>query len=49
MSPVLSPEEDFKYYQKLDSALVQVFPENKHVKFHHQRVLEYKRKSSVNS
>jgi hypothetical protein len=38
MSPVLSPEEDFAYYQKLDSTLVRIFPGNKHVKFHHQRV-----------
>jgi hypothetical protein len=47
MSPVLSPEEDFGYYKKLDSALFRKFPENKHVKFHHQRVVEQNRKSSV--
>jgi hypothetical protein len=38
MSPVLSPEEDFAYYQKLDSSLSKNFPGNKHVRFHHQRV-----------
>jgi hypothetical protein len=47
MSPVLSPEEDFTYYQKLDSTLFMKFPENKHVKFHHQRVLELKRNASI--
>ena len=49
MSPVLSPEEDFIYYQKLDSTLYAKFPQNKHVKFHHQRVAEIVRKSSVKS
>jgi len=49
MAPVLSPEDDFAYYLKLDSALFQAFPENKHVKYHHQRVLEYKRKASLKS
>jgi hypothetical protein len=44
MSPVLSPEEDFLYYAKVDSALFLKFPGNKHVKYHHQRVLELKRK-----
>lgn len=38
MSPVLSPEVDLVYYHKLDSVLFRKFPENKHVKFHHQRV-----------
>jgi hypothetical protein len=46
MSPVLSLEEDFGYYVKLDSALFRMFPENKHVKFHHQRV-ENQRKASA--
>lgn len=40
LSPVLSPEEDVQYYLKIDSALLLQYPENKHVKFHHQRVLE---------
>ena len=47
MSPVLSPEKDFAYYQKLESTLYRKFPENKHVKFHHQRVLELQRKASI--
>jgi hypothetical protein len=46
MSPVLSPEEDFAWYRKLDSALFVKFPENKHVKFHHQRV-ENDRKEAI--
>lgn len=49
MSPVLSPEEDFTYYQKLDSTLSVKFPVNKHVKFHHQRVQELKRNISAPS
>ena len=44
MSPVLGEEEDFGYYQKLDSALYKKFPKNKHVKFHHQRVTTHLRK-----
>ena len=47
MNPVLSPEKDFAYYQKLESTLFRKFPENKHVKFHHQRVLELQRKASI--
>jgi hypothetical protein len=43
MSPVLSPEEDFNYYLKLDSALMIRYPENKHVRFHHQRVEEIRK------
>ena len=46
MSPVLSPEEDFIYYEKVDSALSKVMPENKHVKYHHQRV-EKERKAAA--
>ena len=49
MNPVLNQEDDFAYYIKLDSALFPAFPENKHVKYHHQRVLEYKRKASIKS
>jgi hypothetical protein len=49
LSPVLSPEEDFGFYQKLDSTLSAKFPENKHVKFHHQRVLEIIRNTSAPS
>lgn len=44
MSPVLSPEEDFDYYLMLDSALSGRYPANSHVKYHHQRVEEIRRK-----
>ena len=40
LNPVLLPDKDFLYYQKVDSALMAKMPGNKHVKFHHQRVLE---------
>ncbi|MFZ4523471.1 MAG: hypothetical protein ACOYNC_17340 [Bacteroidales bacterium] len=46
MSPVLSLEEDSAYYIKLDSALSDKFPTNKHVKLHHQRVLEYRNRTT---
>ena len=46
MNQVLNPETDFIYYQKLDSALFIKYPENKHVKYHHQRMAEIKRKMS---
>ena len=47
MNPVLNPDSDFAYYLKLDSALLRAYPGNKHVTFHHQRVLEFKRKISA--
>jgi len=47
LSPVLSPDEDFRYYELLDSALSVRYPDNKHVKFHHQRVLELRQKTQV--
>ena len=42
MSPVISPDEDPAYFLKLDSLLNQSYPENKHVKYHHQRTLGIK-------
>jgi len=45
--PVLSPEEDSVYYLKLDQNLMSAFPDNKHVRFHHQRVLEYQREKAI--
>jgi len=39
-SSVLDPQEDSVYYRKLDLTLFRKFPENKHVKYHHQRVLQ---------
>jgi len=40
LSPVLSIHDDFNFYRQVDSALMLRLPENKHVKFHHQRVEE---------
>jgi hypothetical protein len=48
MSPVLNMDEDFRYYQALDSTLSISFPGNKHVLFHHQRVMESQRKTVKN-
>jgi len=47
MSPVLSPEEDFRFYLELDSTLSKAYPGNKHVVYHHQRVLEYQRQKEL--
>jgi hypothetical protein len=41
MMPVLTAEEDFTVFLKLDSALSLKYPDNKHVLFHHQRVVEH--------
>jgi hypothetical protein len=43
MMPVMTTEEDFPIFLKLDSALSMGYPSNKHVAFHHQRVMEYQR------
>jgi hypothetical protein len=43
MTPVLNAEEDFPVFLELDSTLSIRYPSNKHVAFHHQRVVEYKR------
>jgi hypothetical protein len=43
MTPVLDPEEDFQVFLKLDSTLSTRYPSNKHVVFHHQRVVEHER------
>ncbi len=47
MSPVLSPDEDFMYYLKLDSGLARTNPGNKHVIYHHQRVSEHQRQMEL--
>ena len=44
LSSVLDPDEDLAYFSKVDSALMKTYPDNKHVRFHHQRVKEMKRK-----
>lgn len=47
LSPVLSPEEDPAWYLKLDSSLMERYPENKHVQYHHQRMLEFQREQEI--
>jgi hypothetical protein len=41
MKPVLTIEEDFPIFQMLDSTLQMKYPANKHVAFHHKRVVEH--------
>ncbi len=47
MSPVISPNEDFAYYLILDRSLPAVYPGNKHVVYHQQRVKEYQRQKEL--
>ncbi len=49
LSPVLSPGEDPGWYLLVDSTLQAAFPGNKHVKYHHQRILEYQRTQKTKS
>ena len=41
--PVLNIKDDFAVYQGIDSVLMKKYPSNKHVLFHHQRVLGFLR------
>jgi hypothetical protein len=45
--PVLSVDEDFSYYLKVDSSLMKLFPLNKHVIYHHKRIAEFQRQKQV--
>jgi hypothetical protein len=47
MNTVLSPVEDFLYYQRLDSALMAACPGNKHAAYHHQRMIELRREQEM--
>ena len=47
MTPVLNAEEDLPVFLELDSTLSIRYPGNKHVAFHHQRIVEYKRQEKV--
>lgn len=47
MSPVISPDEDFSYYLILDRTLPEVYPGNKHVVYHQQRVKEHQRQKEL--
>ena len=37
--PVLSEQDDWDYYKKVDSVLMKKYPTNKHVLFHHKRMM----------
>jgi hypothetical protein len=43
MNPVMTAEEDFSFFLKLDSTLSMKYPGNKHVVFHRKRVIEHQR------
>lgn len=45
--PVLSEDEDFSYYLKVDNNLMKSFPKNKHVVYHHKRITEYQRQKTI--
>jgi hypothetical protein len=45
--PVLSKDEDFAYYLKVDSSMMKSFPTNKHVIYHHKRITEYQRQMNI--
>ena len=47
MQPVISEEEDFDLYTKLDSSLIRIYPSNKHAQFLHQLVTEHIREQTV--
>lgn len=40
VSPLLTYRDDSVYFLKLDSSLGQAFPGNKHVVFHHKRIIQ---------
>jgi len=46
--PVLNIKDDFTVYQSVDSVLMKKYPSNKHVLFHHQRVLGFLRQEKEN-
>jgi hypothetical protein len=43
LTPVMKMEDDFSVFLNIDSALSIRYPDNKHVIFHHQRVIDYQR------
>ena len=45
LKPVLTLESEPELFLMLDSTLSSRYPQNKHVLFHHQRVMEFKRES----
>jgi len=47
LNTVLSPDEDSLWFRKLDNTLTKRYPENIHVKYHHQRILEFQREREL--
>ena len=45
--PILDIDHDFACYQRVDSSLQLICPQNKHLIYHHKRVEEKKRQESV--
>jgi len=45
LHPVLTLKDDPDYYRKVDSSLVKAYPGNKHVVFHHQRMVEFQQEA----
>ncbi len=43
--PILNEDDEFVYYFKLDTNLRKFYPHNKHVVYHHQRVVDLLRKA----
>ena len=45
--PILDIDHDFNVYKAVDSCLQRVYPQNKHVIYHHKRVMEKERQETV--
>jgi hypothetical protein len=45
--PVLSMEEDLKYYKSVDSALTVNFPGNRHVEYNSRRIADFERQQKL--
>lgn len=45
--PILDIDQDLRLYQQVDSSLTIHYPNNKHLKYHHQRILEQQRQQSA--
>jgi hypothetical protein len=45
--PILDIDRDFQVYKYVDSCLRRVYPDNKHVIYHHKRIAELSRQESV--
>jgi hypothetical protein len=47
--PILDIDNDYAYYQKVDSCLQKAYPNNKHVIYHHKRIMERNHRENVKS